>query len=144
MCVSRHQEEGAGREGVAGAAHHDRRREGEDALGQGRTEPEQGDDVLVRSAEGLQIESGGEATGPPFQQDGRVVAFSLVEGFVQAAQHGNREDVDLAVVHRDGADRAVVGVGDEVCHGSSGTVWTAILNQCFETMFLNGATAVNS
>ncbi len=45
--VGRHQEEGAGREGVAGAGDYDRRREGEDALGQGRSQPEQGDDVLV-------------------------------------------------------------------------------------------------
>jgi len=51
-----------------------------------------------------QVETRREATRPPFQEDHRLISFRLVQRLMESAQHWDGEDIDLAVVHDDGAD----------------------------------------
>jgi len=48
------------------------------------------------------------------------------------------KQLDLAVVHEDGADQVCAAVGDGACHGRSQEMSRAILDQCSETLFLYG------
>jgi len=104
---------------VTGAGNRHGRREGKDALRQRRTEVQESEDILARTAERLQVETRTEAAQPPFQEDRCLVPFGLVERLVERLQHWDREHVDLAVVHGDGADQVRAGVGDGVRHDRS-------------------------
>ena len=112
--VGRHEEEGAGREGVAGAGDDDRGREGEDALRESRSEPAA---RSRRRRAGPGITSGRtrpRSSRAPLQENDRPITSAWSKASWRARKHRNGEHVDLAVVHRDGADQVGAAVGDEL------------------------------